>query len=201
MQALQLWIMLSLKHIQRLDFRSVAHARFLSLEEIDRDIIGCGNEGGENLLGAILGISEDLKKPKHKKKKKSGKEVVNVKKIDPSKHSEGFPSTSQQDEADIVSDVSTQGPSPQFVPSIVNLKKNKKKSKERKSTAMKDAMALLSKIKAANTLEGSPKLGLTQTMKKGEKGESKALFVVDLVISTVVGDNEGTTSKYARAST
>ena len=63
---------------------------------------------------------------------------------------------------------------------------------------MKDAMAPLSEIKAANTLKDSPKLGITQTKKKVEKGESKALFVVDPVFSIVVGDNEGITSKYAQ---
>ena len=164
----------------------------MSLEEIDGDIFVGGAEAGGNLLGANPEIREELKKPKGKKRKKSGKEVINAKAIDPRKHAEGFSSTSQQDEADIASYVSTPGPSPQSIPSKVNQKKKKKKQKQKKPKVIKDAMAPPSEIEVADTLEGSPILGVTQTKKKLVKGESKALFVVGPVISTVAGDNEGT---------
>lgn len=168
----------------------------MSLEEIDGDVYVGGTEDGGNLLGTIPEASEEPKKRKDKKRKRTGKEVVKAKAIDSSKNVENPCSIPEQGEAPIVSDVSTPGPSPMSDPSSkLNQKKKTKKRKEKKPKVVKNAVASSpSEIEVSQILEGSPILGVTQT-KKSAKGESKPLFVVGPVFSTIAGDIEGSTTK------
>ncbi|KAG0624918.1 hypothetical protein M758_2G013800 [Ceratodon purpureus] len=149
---------------------------FMSLEEIDGDVFVGGVEDGGSLVGAIPEGSGEAKKPKDKKRKKTGKDGIPEVSVEAKKPKE---EKKKKIGNDGIPEVSLEA----------------KKPKEKKKKIGKDVV----KAKAVNASnqQDSPVVGVTQS-KKSAKGKSKPLFVVGPVISTVAADVEGGVTKDAK---